>query len=317
MHSDDSVEHFVTLFDSNFLPMGVTLHSSLMSHAQPFHLWIVCMDELVEEQLKRISLPHVTLIPRNAIESQDVLQVKSGRTRAEYCWTLTPFTFQAVFDRDDKIERVTYLDSDLYFFSSPQILLRELDTSERHVLITEHAYDPLYSHATLVNGRFCVQFLTFRKTAQAMTVMRWWQERCLEWCFARSEDGKFGDQKYLDRWPDLFANEVHVVRQIEKTLAPWNVKYFEKLFHGRLDPVFYHFHGLRIVGPNRIRMYTYYSIGAQGMKLYQSYLSALAQSTALLRRHGIMTPVLKESAGITRYILDWILRRQHYATIVL
>ena len=145
MSSNNPVEHFVTLFDSNFLPMGLALHDSLMTQGQPFHLWILCMDERVEEQLKRISLPHVTLMPLAEVETRDLLVVKPGRNRAEYCWTLTPFTFQMVFDRDQDIQRVTYLDADLYFFDSPRILLNELDASGKHVLITEHAYAPEYS----------------------------------------------------------------------------------------------------------------------------------------------------------------------------
>jgi len=86
------MEHFVTLFDSKFLPLGMALHDSLMTHAQPFHLWILCMDEMVEKQLKQISLSHVTLIPLKEIETQELLAVKPGRTQGEYCWTLTPFT---------------------------------------------------------------------------------------------------------------------------------------------------------------------------------------------------------------------------------
>ncbi len=50
--NQQKIEHFCTLFDHKFLLIGMSLHQSLMTHAQPFHLWIVCMDELVEEQLK-------------------------------------------------------------------------------------------------------------------------------------------------------------------------------------------------------------------------------------------------------------------------
>src|SRR5690554_6344731 len=118
MLSSKSVEHFVTLFDSNFLPMGLCLHRSLMSHADPFHLWILCMDVTVQQQLSQLGLPCVSLIPLAEVETDALLARKAGRTRGEYCWTLTPFTPQLVFERDQRVDRVTYLDADLFFFDN-------------------------------------------------------------------------------------------------------------------------------------------------------------------------------------------------------
>lgn len=287
MISTDTPEHFVTLFDNNFLPLGMALHDSLMTHGQPFHLWIVCMDTPVEENLQRISLPNVTLIPLSSLETGDLLAVKAGRTRGEYCWTLTPFTFSAVFERDAGVKRVTYVDADLFFFANPRILLQELDESRKQVLITEHAFAPEYSYWSALSGRFCVQFLTFTKTEEAGKVLRWWQARCLEWCFARFEDGKFGDQKYLDAWPVLFSDAIHIVRQTEKTLAPWNVKFFEKKLQEKIEPVFFHFHEFRIVAPNKAKLYSHYKIGRAGLKLYDRYLSSISTSITALNHLGI------------------------------
>lgn len=314
MISDNRVEHFVTLFDSNFLPMGMNLHNSLMSHGQPFHLWIICMDELVEKQLARIALSNVTLLPLESVETPELLAVKPERSRGEYCWTLTPFTFQMVFVRDSTVDRVTYLDADLFFFATPQLLFSELETAGKDVLITEHAYAPEYEFYLNLSGRFCVQFMTFRRTAAAAKVMRWWQERCLEWCFERHEEGKFGDQKYLDTWPEIFADEVHVLRQTEKTLAPWNVQYFEKL-HGRLDPVFYHFQGFRIIGPDKARCYGGYEIGREGMGLYDAYLSALRNSLRIMKKFGSPMPFIREEISLKERIQKMIIRDPRFVRI--
>src|SRR3989338_403098 len=186
------VEHFITLFDNNFLPIGLCLHSSLLEHGQPFHLWILCMDELVEQNLQRLDLTHVSLIPLREIEDERLLAVKPTRSRGEYCWTLTPFTPQFVFERDPQVRQVTYLDADLFFFAPPKLLLDEFEHSGKHVLITEHAYDPRYERFGRAKrgGRFCVQFITLRRSPEGAKVMRWWQDRCLEWCYARVEDGK-------------------------------------------------------------------------------------------------------------------------------
>lgn len=316
MNLNRSVEHFATLFDSKFLPIGMALHGSLMAHAQPFHLWILCMDEEVEKQLKLISLTNVTLIPLKEIETQELLAVKSKRTLGEYCWTVTPFTPQAVFDRYPRVERVTYLDADMFFFNDPRILLSELDQSGKHILITEHAYDPKYDQ-TLRSGRFCVQFITFRRTQQAAKVMKWWQDRCLEWCFARVEDGKFGDQKYLDSWPGLFGDVVHIVQQVEQTLAPWNVLFFEKKI-GTINPVFYHFHALRIVSQNKVRLWLGYKIGKQGLGLYDDYLKNLCACINLLKIYCIEVSCIeqrKEKWAMLRYFKRRITKMVRFASM--
>ena len=289
--TDTHVEHFVTLFDNNYLPLGLALHHSLMTQGQPFHLWIVCIDERVEQHLLQLSLPYVSLIGLHEVEDARLLAVKPSRNRAEYCWTLTPFTPEFVFKRDAQIERVTYLDADLFFFDTPKLLLDEFKHSDKDVLITEHAYDPRHDKSRK-SGRFCVQFISFRRTEGAMKVMHWWQERCLEWCYEKAEDGKLGDQKYLDQWPILFDSEVHILRQKEKTLAPWNVRYFEQQSGGRVMPVFYHFHGFKIISSDKALLYSGYSVGNAVESIYRPYLSCLSGKLTLLRQHGIQMTFL-------------------------
>jgi hypothetical protein len=283
--------------------MGMTLHQSLMVHARPFHLWVLCMDAVVEQQLQRLALSHVTLISLQEVETPELLAIKAGRNQAEYCWTLTPFIFQAVFSKAPDIEQVTYIDADLLFFSDPRILLEEFQFSQKQVLITEHAYAPEYDQSDK-SGRFCVQFLTVKQTDAASKVTSWWQDRCLEWCFARYEAGKFGDQKYLDQWPDQFKEEVHILQQVEKTLGPWNAKFFEKRL-GSLKPVFYHFHGLRIVEPNYIRMFLKYRVGPQGLILYEIYIDHLTNSILQLQALGIPIPYISLPQESFAAVRNW------------
>lgn len=298
------VEHYVTLFDNNFLPLGLCLHASLMRHGGTFVLWVVCMDEAAERNLRALDLPHVRLIPLAEAETSELQATKQTRSRGEYCWTVTPFAPDFVFARDPAAARVTYLDADLFFFASPAALFAELDSAHKDVLITEHAFAPEYESSDL-NGRFCVQFVTFRRTPQAAEVLRWWQARCIEWCYNRHEDGKFGDQKYLDRWPVLFGNAVHILQDKTQALAPWNAEMQLALCSRDFTPAFYHFHGLRVIASDRVKLFGGHKIGATAMRLYRPYVEEMHRALQTLRSRNIPVPVIPEPAEPLQWARRW------------
>lgn len=296
------VEHYVTLFDNNFLPLGLCLHGSLQRHGGAFVLWVLCMDETVERNLRALALPNVRLIPLAEVEKPELLAVKPTRSRGEYCWTITSFTPDFVFARDASVTRVTYLDADLFFFAAPTPLFAELDAARKDVLITEHAFAPEYESANL-NGRFCVQFVTFRRTPAAAEVLHWWQARCIEWCYDRHEYGKFGDQKYLDQWPALFGAAVHILQDRDQALAPWNADYRLRLHPAGAQhrPAFFHFHGLRVIAPQRIKLYAGHRVGI-AQQMYAEYVLAMARAADRLQTAGIAMPFIPEPKGPVNWL---------------
>ena len=40
--------------------------------------------------------------------------------------------------------------------------------------------------------------------------LKWWQEKCIDWCHDYPDNGRLGDQKYLDEWPKLFRKYIHI-----------------------------------------------------------------------------------------------------------
>lgn len=309
MNSARQPENFVTLFDSNFLPAGLCLYDSLKRHAAPFRLWVLCMDELVADRLEKLALPEVSLIRLADAENAALKKVKPDRTISEYCWTLTPFTPQFVLDRDPSVNRVTYIDADLCFFADPAVLLNEFEASGADVFITEHAYAPEYDRSKLA-GIYCVQFMTFKNSPAGREVLSWWQERCLEWCYARAEDGKFGDQKYLDDWPQRFGRRIHVLEAREKALGPWNARMFCK--QGENRPVFFHFHGTRLVSPTRLLLTKGYRIEGAPFEHYRAYGAIMEKSLGILARHGWDTPFFPETTTSVDRIKDFLRNNRSY-----
>lgn len=269
------MEHYVTIFDSGFLPQGMALARSLIEHAGEHTLWVVTVDEEAERALTRLALPNVRVLPLAQVETERLISVKSGRTRAEYCWTLTPFAPRFVFERAPGVERVTYLDADLWLRRSPKPIFDELERSKKKVLITEHAYAPQYESSRETSGTYCVQFLTFTRAGEH--VRQWWEDRCIEWCFARYEDGKFGDQKYLEDWPQRFPEHVHVMQHREWALAPWNTTRFPAN-----DAIFYHFQGLRLISPRWISIGAYPVSRNVVKEIYKPYMREIRSAVRKL-----------------------------------
>ncbi|MBA7706306.1 hypothetical protein ES703_115158 [subsurface metagenome] len=302
MNKNNTKKHFVTIFDSNYLPIGLTLYRSLERNLKSYHLWILCADRLAERQLSLIDLPNVTLIFLENIENKELLNVKKQRNRGEYCWTLKPFAIKKVFTENNGIDVLSYVDADLYFYNDPDILFKELRQSERHVMIIEHSFAPEYKNIEKRAGRFSAGFITFRRTKEAEKVRAWWEEKCLEWCFAKHEEGKQGDQAYLNEWPKLFNEEVHILKQVEKIPGPWNVRFFGDIKKSIIDPVFYHFHSLQIIDPNQILLYTGYNVGKYGGDLYQNYIAEMRQSLDILKLYKFPVPYIPQK----KQNMEWL-----------
>ena len=266
------MEHFVTICDSRFLPQGLALYESLKRHCPPCTLWVVCMDEEACRLLGKLADPGLRPIAVGEFETPELLAARESRTLAEYCWTLSPVAPRLVFALAAEASRVTYLDADMYFLRSPEPIFREFEASGKSVLITEHAYDAQYDQSA-DSGRFCVQFVTFVRD-RSEPVRQWWEARCLEWCHARSEDGRMGDQKYLDDWPVRFAAHVHVLTQRGLLLAPWNARRFP--YSGAIA---WHFQGLRLLSRGKVALYRTYVVPAVVVEqVYEPYLRALRQA---------------------------------------
>ena len=156
------MEHFVTCFDSFFLPQGLALYQSLSNQVNDFTLWVICLNDSAADILSKRSLPNIRLLKLSDLENQKLLSVKTTRSRTEYIWTLSPFIPGWIFEADKSVDRVTYLDADMFFFNNPSRIYKEFEESGKAILITEHAYDKKYDQSLML-GKFCVQFIIYKR----------------------------------------------------------------------------------------------------------------------------------------------------------
>lgn len=296
-----STHHFCTLFDSGYLLKGMAMLTSLRRHCPTAHVHVLCMDATTRDVLSRMNASWLSLIALDEVEDDALREAKRDRTVAEYCWTLSPCLPWHVLQRNPAIDFLTYLDADLYFYSAVQPLFDEI--GDKSIAIIEHRFSERLRDRE-VNGRFCVEWVSFRRDEQGMACLQRWRDQCIEWCYYRLEEGRMGDQKYLDEWPGRYP-ACHILMHAGAGIAPWNYARYRFGLDGGgnitvegAPLIFYHFHQFQLLANGRFdRLSTFYTSECREPEVvYARYEAALRVALAEVRKSiprfsGGMKPV--------------------------
>ena len=235
---------FCTYFDHNYLSRAVLMIGSLRRFEPQTPIHILALSELCESILRELALPNVKIIPLAVLEKEysELASIKPTRSTIEYYFTLSPFLPHFLFAHA-AADRITYIDGDLYFFASPRPILDQLQDAS--VAITPHRFSFEFRNHH-VFGRFNVAWVTYRRCAEGLECLNAYKADCTAWCYDRAEDGRFGDQKYLDAWPGRYPS-LKIIEHKGFNLANWNIhNYMIRFKNGAVmiddDPlVFFHF----------------------------------------------------------------------------
>lgn len=310
--------HFCTYFDQGYLSRGLALYRSLRQHCPDSRLWALCMDETSYRCLADLALPGLELIALEAFERDDaeLLRAKANRSRVEYYFTCTPSLPLYILGRWPEVDMITYLDADLYFFANPQPIFDELGTGS--VAIIPHRFVRRVRQLTKL-GRYNVGWVTFRRDASGVACLRWWRERCNEWCYDRYDwvQRRFADQKYLDEWTQRFSGVVEIWHK-GANLAPWNIAGYRVRAEAAGvwaddDPlIFYHFHAFRQprkwLYDHQLHLYGVRPTDEMLQYIYVPYIHALAatgQRTTAARMIGVVARFF----GLSDLALGMLTRR--------
>jgi hypothetical protein len=226
-HDTNQTErHYASLFDRHFLSRGVALHRSLERHSNPCQHWILCLDDETFHVLSLLGLPQARLIRLSELESANptLLQAKVTRTSLEYYWTCGPAFLLFLLEQSPSPSMVTYVDADIFFFNDPGPIFAEM--GDGNVWLVEHRFAADRSQGYDWAGRFNVGVLVFRRSDAVLACLRRWHAQCLEWCFDRHEPSRFGDQLYLNEWPDRYPGVI--VSELPGVgVAYWNLDRYD------------------------------------------------------------------------------------------
>lgn len=282
---------YCTYFDKYYLLKGLALYSSLVKHNPGAKLWILCMDQFTYKILNKMNLVNVKLITKKEFEDDKLLKIKRTRTSLEYYWSCTPSLPLYVLDSFKTCDYVIYIDSDMFFYSSSDPIFDEL--SHNSIYLVEHRYPPDQIYRISKQGRFNVGILVFKNDSQSRKCLERWRDQCIDWCYFREEEGKMGDQMYLNEWPRLY-DKLTISQNLGVNAAPWNIaqnnvrKKDDKILIGNYNLVCYHFHQFKIINAKTFIFAKGYELSSHVTNIiYKPYLDEIKTQFDKLKPYSL------------------------------
>ena len=294
------IRHFCTYFDGAYAVRGLAMMASVSQFLPDARFHVLCLDDtaagIVADQR-----PDACIVRLDILEAFDpeLAACRANRSKFEYYFTCTPCLPRYVLNREVEADMVTYLDADLFFYQSPELVFAEIGAAS--VAIAHHRFTPKLAPGRIRYGRYNVGWVSWRNDAEGRRCLEDYRTDCLTWCYDRLEENRFADQKYLDAWPTRYEG-VHELVGKGMNLALWNVDDCtlgerDGTIHADDDPlVFMHFHGVKHVGPTSwdLRFREYEVTGNQPFltdRLYRPYLTLLQGSfDRLAPIYGLAVP---------------------------
>lgn len=242
---------FCTCLGPADLTRGLALHHSLMLHAGAFELVILCMDEKVESDLGRRSLPQVRLL--SLVELTELYPAlataRTDRTAREFTLTCQPWLMQHLLSGIPSGELLTSLEPEMFFFSSPLPVENEIGAAS--IAIVPHLFPPALTQER--HGKFNTGWVSLRHDAMGEACVVDWSDRCARECFGNSRGSLHAAQKLLDDWPIRFPG-TKIVTHPGVAVSPRNIADRAFTIAGQgiqvgADPLIcFHFQGLSHLG---------------------------------------------------------------------
>ncbi len=241
---------FCTLFDSNYSYKGWVLLYTLLKQNPSIKMYVLCIDDKVFNEGKALNIDNLILIKLKDLENSfiNIKNLRTGKKLNEYIVSLKPFLPSYIFNKFEE-NQLIFVDADIAFFNNPNIILDSM--KDYSLYLYDLDLDKPRSSGPITSG-----FMGFKNDENTHKFLKWWQDRCVEWCFWRAgSNKKFAEQGYLNVFydePKKFKN-FFVCKDPGIHIGSWNIarhkihKENEEFFIDQnFKLVCYHFHEFKL-----------------------------------------------------------------------
>ncbi len=271
------MNHFCTITTYSHLFKVKALADSLLKLQHKFLLHVLTVDE--NKNFEFENCRHWKLADIKNSETAQALIAKYIGNKDKLRWSLKPVFLKYLLNNNE-IDKLIYLDNDLFFYSDYQFLFDYL--GNHSFLLTPHYYksspksEQNWFEANFRVGLYNAGFVGVNK--KATDTLQWWADCCNYRCEKNSFRGLFDDQKYLDLIP-IMNEDSCILRHKGCNVAGWNTELCKRelvdnqiKIEGKFPIVFIHFNDTTIReiinGKDEI-LFNYYRVYVETLKKYK------------------------------------------------
>ncbi len=220
------------------------MYESAIKYNPSSIFYILALDCKIIQFVSEKKLVNLKIVKLQEVEKkyQCLKIAKKNRSKIEYYFTLSSFFIKYVRSTFNIVD-CYYIDSDIIFVRN----FKKEDQSYKNksIVIIKQNWKEKF-------GKFNVGLIFFNfKFKETLQILNRWSKNCFEWCYDRCEEGKYADQKYLDKWPDQ-GKYLLILEPINSVMAPWDLKknYIPLLAKQKKKFFAYHYHDLELINNN-------------------------------------------------------------------
>lgn len=214
-----------TVITRNYLPYARTLCESFHAHNPGHAAYVLVIDDF--DSLIRPAEEDFEVLGAGTLGIPDFYPHHVFKyNNIEISCMLKPYCMEKLL-LDYGVERLLYLDSDIFVTSALDSLYESLDRHD--ILLTPHLDTDFPDdncrpdiRDILKVGTFNLGFIGAANRTNALEILRWWKQKVSDHCVIDFPNGYYLDQKFFDLAVTLFEG-IHAEKDPGLNVGHWNL----------------------------------------------------------------------------------------------
>lgn len=289
------------------MAQGLALYDSLKRHTPRFKLWVLCVDDTSYNLLNNMNLTNVTLVSLENIRNKKLAKIQQERQIHEFCWTLKAVLLTYLMKKYSNLNSILYMDADLFFFKDVRVIYNEW--GGHSIFLTKLG---LGHRSEQKSGKYSAGLIGFKRDSTGLKCLSLWRQKCLKWCYDLRQNGRWGDQKYLDAWPRMFSG-VKISQNKGINAGPWNIRK-GSIVHAKDNPIYfdnmelvcYHFSGFKIINETEFELCNRKMLPPKAKSIYSAYEEEIVNTISKIKsfdKNFIVNITKKKASPLHHYCI--------------